>query len=349
MPFAVVSNPEFLREGSAVAGLHAARSRGPRLDRSRRRRAGGRLYHASALRQSSITDLRTAEMIKYASNAFLATRISFINEIAGHLRAAGRRRPGGGARHGPTTRASAPHFLDAGLGFGGSCFPKDVKALMHMAEVPASTPAPARRDGDQRDAPPLGHRRLRERLGGAGGQARSPCWGLAFKPNTDDLREAPSLAIAAMVLEQGATVSGYDPAAMTGVARIAPAVSLADDPYRAATGADAVVLVTEWDEFHGLDFGELRSRMRGNLLIDGRNLFDPESVRAGGMEYVGIARVTSRNPSPVIEQPFTAGRGSASSGPAEPFPQRSEAPKATGPSGWRRAQGAPGRFGAPSR
>ncbi|MGH2444362.1 MAG: UDP-glucose dehydrogenase family protein [Chloroflexota bacterium] len=288
VPFSVVSNPEFLREGSALADcLHPERVV---LGSSNRAAADlvAELY--SSLNAPIInTDLRTAEMIKYASNAFLATRISFINEIAAICQQLGADVTEV-ARGMGYDRRIGPEFLNAGLGFGGSCFPKDVKALMRMGEDAGAHPqlleAVMRINQDRRrwvvDE-------LRTRLGTLDGK-RIALLGLAFKPDTDDMREAPSLDIIAMLQEEGAECSAYDPEARETAAGLLQNVALAMDAYSAVDGAHAVVLVTDWNEFKGLDLALVKEAMAGTLVVDGRNLFEPSDIQRHGLEYVGVAR-----------------------------------------------------------
>jgi len=286
--FAVVSNPEFLREGSAIHDFMYP-------DRvvlgSLRREAAERVAQLYLPLRTTImiTDLRTAEMIKYASNAFLATRISFINEIATICEALGADVKEVALGMGYDRRIGHA-FLDAGVGFGGSCFPKDVKALAYMAEIKGRHPqllhAVMEINADQRRAVV---RKLEQALGQLRGRTIG-LLGLAFKPNTDDMRESPAAHIARMLLTAGARVRGYDPVAMPVAARVLPEVELADDPYALADGADALVLVTEWNEFKNLDFERMRSLMRQPVLVDGRGMYDPQRMQEAGFRYLGIGR-----------------------------------------------------------
>jgi UDPglucose 6-dehydrogenase len=285
----VVSNPEFLREGTAlqdfmnpdrvVIGAH---------DRAVAETVA-KLYEpldAPVL----ITDIYTAEMIKYASNAFLATRISFINEIA---RIAERVNADVTvvAEGMGLDRRIGPHFLDAGIGFGGSCFPKDVKALAAIAEKydyhPELLTAVMEINRDQRI---LAVEKLRDCLGGDLSNLTVGLLGLAFKPNTDDMREAPSVDIANILLAQGATVRAYDPAAVEKAKPLLPDVAYLRDAYAVADGADGLVVVTEWNEFRNLDLARIRRSMRRPVLIDGRNIYDPTEMRKLGFDYRGIGR-----------------------------------------------------------
>ena len=286
--FAVVSNPEFLREGNAVADFQQPDRvvLGSTDEEAAKEVAGLYLGTRSPI---IITDLRTAEMIKYASNAFLATRISFINEIARVCERLGAdvKRVALGMGY---DRRIGPAFLDAGLGFGGSCFPKDLRALAHMADEAGLHPQLLRAvldiNADQRALIVAKLRRLLGTLRGA----RVGLLGLTFKPNTDDLRDAPALEIARGLLLEGASVAAYDPAGMAHAADLLPALDLAGDAYAVAAGADALVLVTEWNEFKQLDLCRLRGVMRRAVLVDGRNMYDPERLRAAGFSYEGIGR-----------------------------------------------------------
>jgi UDPglucose 6-dehydrogenase len=286
--FAVVSNPEFLREGSAI---HDFTSPDRVVLGSLKREAAERVAQLYLPLRATImiTDLRTAEMIKYASNAFLATRISFINEIATICEAMGADVKEVALGMGYDKRIGHA-FLDAGVGFGGSCFPKDVKALAYMAEIKGRHPqllhAVMEINSDQRRAIV---RKLEQALGQVRGKTVG-LLGLAFKPNTDDMRESPAAHIARMLLAAGARVRGYDPVAMQVAARVLPEVELVQDPYALAQGADALVLVTEWNEFKNLDFERIRSLMQQPVLVDGRGMYDPAAMQQIGMRYVGVGR-----------------------------------------------------------
>jgi len=286
--FAVVSNPEFLREGNAIADfLQPDRVVLGSTDRAAAEAVAG-LYLGTRA-PIIITDLRTAEMIKYASNAFLATRISFVNEVAGICERLGADVTQVTLGMGYDRRIG-PAFLNAGLGFGGSCFPKDLRALAHMADAAGLHPQLLRAvleiNADQRR---LIVSKLRHLIGSLAGM-RVGLLGLTFKPNTDDLRDAPSLDIARLLLAEGASVAGYDPVGMPAAAALLPELQLAADAYALAEECDAMVLVTEWNEFKQLDLPRLRSDMRRPILLDGRNMYDPERVRAAGFRYEGIGR-----------------------------------------------------------
>ncbi|MCS7287282.1 MAG: UDP-glucose/GDP-mannose dehydrogenase family protein [Anaerolineae bacterium] len=289
VPFWVVSNPEFLREGSAVYDFMNP-------DRivlgSTNREAAEKVAELYAPLQAPviITDLRTAEMIKYASNAFLATKISFINEIANICEALGADVKVVAMGMGLDHRIGS-EFLGAGIGWGGSCFPKDVRALAYMAATHGCHPQLLRAvieiNQDQRRR--LVHK-LRNLLGGSLRNKVVGILGLAFKPNTDDMREAPSVEIIHMLQHEGAKVKAYDPAAMENAKAILNGVEFKEDPYQVAQGADALILVTEWNEFKQLDMERIRNLMRQPILIDGRNIYDPEKMKALGFIYRGIGR-----------------------------------------------------------
>jgi UDPglucose 6-dehydrogenase len=284
--FAVVSNPEFLREGAAVHDmLHPDRIVLGSRDRAAAE-AVAALY-ASFDTPVLVTDLRTAEMIKYASNAFLATRISFINEVARICEATGADVKGVAAGMGMDRRIG-PYFLNAGIGFGGSCFPKDVLALAHMAgEGGCPSPLLDATLAINRDARTRFVQKIERTLGTLEG-ATIAVWGLAFKPDTDDLREAPSLEIVRALQSQGATVRAYDPVAMEAARPLLPGVAFCADPYEAARGAEAVALITDWSEFKELDLARVSREMRRPIMMDGRNMYDPDAIAALGFAYHGM-------------------------------------------------------------
>jgi len=295
IPFAVASNPEFLKEGAAVEDFM-------RPDRvvvgasDERAVAALRAVYAPFMRNHErflVMDVRSAELTKYAANAMLATRISFMNELANLADRLGadiemvRQGIGSDPRIGY-------HFLYPGVGYGGSCFPKDVKALQYTAnefghplEVLAAVEAV--NDAQKRVLVDKVVARLGPGLAGR----TIALWGLAFKPNTDDMREAPSRVIVAALAALGARIVAYDPVAMDEAKRVfgdAPHLAYATSPLAACDGADALVVVTEWQEFRSPDFDELKRRLKSPLVFDGRNLYNPPDVRAAGLEYFGIGR-----------------------------------------------------------
>ncbi len=288
IPFSVVSNPEFLREGSAVSDFFKPdRIVLGSTDRTAAQKVAE--LHAPLSAEFIITDLRTAEMIKYASNAFLATRISFINEIAhiceklgADVREVAR---GMGA-----DRRIGPHFLDAGIGYGGSCFPKDVLALHHMAASSGCHPQLLQAVMDiNHDARMRFVSKVQTLLGSLESMIVGVL-GLSFKPNTDDMREAPSTDIIRALQAGGAHVKAYDPVAMERAADMMPSVTFCATAYDAAKEADALLIVTEWNEFKQLNWEKVRSFMRRPIVVDGRNLYDPQEMADRGFVYWGVGR-----------------------------------------------------------
>jgi UDPglucose 6-dehydrogenase len=288
---AVVSNPEFLREGAAVADFNRPDRVVLGADDPTAAQKVADLYKPLAA-PVVITDLRTAEMIKYASNAFLATKISFINEIASICEKMGADVKQVARGMGLDARIGAS-FLDAGVGFGGSCFPKDVQALAHMAALSGCHPQLLRAVLEiNRDARRSVVLKLRAALGELE-ETQIGILGLAFKPNTDDLREAAAIEIIHLLQGEGAKVRAYDPAAMEKAADLLPGVTFSQDAYEAARGADAVVLLTEWNEFKQLDLRRLRDEMARPNFVDGRNVYDPSTMAAAGFTYLSIGRGTN--------------------------------------------------------
>jgi UDPglucose 6-dehydrogenase len=283
-----VSCPEFLKEGSAVKDfLHPDRVVvGDAGDW-----AGDAVVELYAPLQAPLvrTDIASAEMVKLASNAFLATKISFINEIANVCEETGADVVEVARGMGLDDRIG-PKFLQAGIGFGGSCFPKDVDALKQLAgnsgyHFQLLTSVIEVNELQKRRV--IG--KLQKHLGGLVGK-RVALFGLAFKPNTDDMREASSLVLSARLNADGAIVTAYDPVAEEQARKLVSGISFASSPLQAAQGADAVVLVTEWPEFVELDWGEVAGAMSGKLVIDGRNALDPDALRAVGLIYEGVGR-----------------------------------------------------------
>jgi len=295
--FAVVSNPEFLKEGAAVEDF----MRPDRIiigsDDERATRLLRELYAPFQRNHDRFMPMsvRSAELTKYAANAMLATRISFMNELANLAEVLGadieevRRGIGSDPRIGF-------HFLYPGVGFGGSCFPKDVKALQRTAQTadhPLHVLAAVERANDAQKRV-LG-RKIRTRFGEKLSGRRFALWGLAFKPNTDDMREAPSRALIADLLAAGASVSAYDPVAGKEAARLFAGekrVAIVDSALAALKDADALAIVTEWQEFRSPDFDAIRAELKTPAIFDGRNLYEPATVRAHGIEYYPIGRKT---------------------------------------------------------
>jgi UDPglucose 6-dehydrogenase len=283
-----VSCPEFLKEGSAVQDfLHPDRV----VVGDEGGWAGDAVVELYAPLQAPLvrTDIASAEMVKLASNAFLATKISFINEIANVCEETGADVVEVARGMGLDDRIGAK-FLQAGIGFGGSCFPKDVDALKQLAgnsgyHFQLLTAVIEVNDLQKRRV--IG--KLQRHLGGLAGK-RIALLGLAFKPNTDDMREASSLVLSARLRADGAQISAFDPVAEEQARKLVSGIDFASSPLQAVTGADAVVLVTEWREIVELDWAAVAERMSGDLLIDGRNALDPAAVRAAGLIYEGIGR-----------------------------------------------------------
>jgi UDPglucose 6-dehydrogenase len=286
---AVVSNPEFLREGSAIQDfMHPDRVVIGSHDREAAEKVA-RLYSPLDAPILITPNIYTAEMVKYASNAFLAARISFINEIARISERVGADAKLVAEGMGLDKRIG-PSFLDAGIGYGGSCFPKDVKALAALAERFDYHPELLQAVMDiNRDQRMIVIDKLRECLEELPDRLVG-LLGLAFKPNTDDMREAPSLDIAKVLLAAGAQVRAYDPAAMERSRALLPDIEYLSDAYEVASGADALVVVTEWNEFRLLDLGRVKRSMRKPVVIDGRNIYDPQVMRGLGFTYRGIGR-----------------------------------------------------------
>ncbi len=287
--FAVVSCPEFLREGSAISDfMNPDRTVLGSTDKDAAEKVAQ--LHLPLRSTIMITDLRTAEMIKYASNAFLAAKISFINEMSNVCEALGADVKEVAYGMG-LDRRIGPHFLNAGIGWGGSCFPKDVRALTYMAETEGRHPHLLRAvidiNTDQRKAPV---RKVKELMGESLKGKTISLLGLSFKPNTDDMRDAPSVDIARQFMREGANVRAYDPVAMENARPLLPEVEMMDSSEAVAAGADALVLVTEWNEFQHLNLAHLKGLMNRAILVDGRNVYNPEEVRDIGFKYRGIGR-----------------------------------------------------------
>src|SRR5215207_2078706 len=287
--FTVVSCPEFLREGSAIADfMNPHRTVIGSLDRDAANKVAQ--LHLPLRAPIVITDLRTAEMIKYASNAFLATKISFINEMADLCELVGADVKEVAAGMGYDARIGR-HFLDAGLGWGGSCFPKDVKALAFMAEEKGLNPRILNNvmdvNYDRRKAV-ADH--VEKMLGGSLQGKMVGLLGLAFKENTDDMRDSPAIDIAAALIAAGAKVRGYDPVARKTAAPLMLWVEICEDVYEMADGCDALVVVTEWNEFKQLDLTKVKGLLKSPVIYDGRNIYDPALMKEMGFAYRAIGR-----------------------------------------------------------
>jgi UDPglucose 6-dehydrogenase len=289
IPFSVVSCPEFLREGSAVRDFMITDRTVLGSTDQNAAEAVAQLY--IPLRKPIVmTDLRTAEMIKYASNAFLATKISFINEMAIICEQLGADVMEVAEGMGFDQRIGS-HFLQAGIGYGGSCFPKDVKALAHMAQTHGMHPQLLTAVMDINDYMRK-HviLKIRNLLGEINGKTVAVL-GLAFKENTDDMRESPALTVIEHLVKQGAVVRAYDPVATEAARPLLPdSVNYMDNAYDLAEGADALVLVTPWNEFKQLDMARIQKSMSHPILIDGKNLYEPEKMEQIGFTYRAVGR-----------------------------------------------------------
>jgi UDPglucose 6-dehydrogenase len=295
IPYTVVSNPEFLKEGAAVEDFMRPDRIVIGTDDPEATRLM-RLLYAPFQRNHErliVMDVRSAELTKYAANAMLATRISFMNELANLAERLGadieqvRRGIGADPRIGF-------HFLYPGLGYGGSCFPKDVRAIARTAAgvgIDLQLLAAVERVNEAQKQVLVG--KIAGRFGDRLAGRRFALWGLAFKANTDDMREAPSRVLVAELLRRGASVCLYDPAALAEARRVfgaEPRVSYGDSPLAAADGADALAIATEWKEFRSPDFAGLRARLKQPVIFDGRNLYEPAELRRLGFEYYPIGR-----------------------------------------------------------
>ena len=290
--FAVVSNPEFLREGAAindfkrpdrvVVGIEDERARAPMTE----------LYRPLNLNETPLlfTGRRTSELIKYAANAFLAMKITFINEVADLCEKVGADVQQVAKGIGLDNRIGSK-FLHAGPGYGGSCFPKDTQALVHTAQ---DAGAPLRLVETTVEVNAARKQAMAERVIAAlGGNAsgKTVCLlGVAFKPNTDDMRDAPSLDVAPALIAAGATVQAFDPEAMDEAKKLLPDVVFKTGPYEAVEGADVVVILTEWDQFRALDLARVKNLARQPIIVDLRNVYRPDDVRAKGFTYSSIGR-----------------------------------------------------------
>jgi len=286
--FSVISNPEFLRESLAVFDfMHPTRIVVGGSDQNAVD-AVARLYEK--IDSPIITcDSRTAEMSKYASNVFLATKISFINEIALLCDECGADVKKVAQITGMDPRCG-DGYISAGLGWGGSCLPKDVRGLIYMAEsrlVPTPLVRAVQRINQRQ--PLLVVEKLHRLIGSLNGKTIG-ILGLSFKPGSDDMREARSLLVVSLLEEHGCQVKAYDPVAMETAAKLMPKVTYCDDAYEVANGSDALILVTEWDEFKELDMRKMSSLMSHPVIVDSRNLYDPEEMAQAGFVYEGIGR-----------------------------------------------------------
>ncbi|MBN9580457.1 MAG: UDP-glucose/GDP-mannose dehydrogenase family protein [Afipia sp.] len=289
---AVASNPEFLREGAAIRDFKHPDRIVVGADDERARKALGEVYRPLYLNQAPImyTARRTAELIKYAANAFLATKITFINEIADLAEKVGADVQDVARGIGLDNRIG-PKFLNAGPGFGGSCFPKDTRALVKTAldhDVPLRIVESVLAVNDNRKRAMA--RKVAAALGGNLRGKTIGLLGLTFKPDTDDMREAPSIPLVTGLLDLGATVRAYDPAGMEQAKRELPDITYCDDAYACAKGADALVIVTEWVQFRALDLERLKRDLAQPVVVDLRNIYRRDEMEALGFTYESIGR-----------------------------------------------------------
>jgi UDPglucose 6-dehydrogenase len=287
----VASNPEFLREGAAIRDFKIPDRIIVGAEDDKAREVLKEIYRPLFLNQAPIlfTSRRTAELTKYAANAFLAMKISFINEMADLCEAVGADVQEVARGIGLDNRIG-PKFLHAGPGYGGSCFPKDTLALLQTAEgagVEQQIISTVVKVNDERKAAMA--ERVAKAVGGLDGK-RIGVLGLTFKPNTDDMRDAPSIPLIQGLLKGGAEVVAFDPVGREQAEPLLPGIAFADNAYAAADGADALVIVTEWDEFRALDLDALAKRMSGTALVDLRNVYDRVEAERAGLVHFGVGR-----------------------------------------------------------
>ncbi len=305
LSYEVASNPEFLREGTSVEDFlhpdrivvgvdspHATQMLREIYQPIIQQKFTCPLHSNCPKRQDPIflvTDINSAELIKHASNSFLAMKISFINMVANLCEAVGadvtKVVQGMGL-----DRRITPAFLNPGIGFGGFCFPKDLQAFVRIAEK-SGCDFSLLKEVERINESRIAHfvEKIREELWVIRGK-KLAVWGLAFKPNTDDVRFAPSIALVKALTEEGAVVSAYDPEAATKAKEVLPDINYCADPYSAARGADAILIVTEWDEFRRLDWDRLREMVESPLIFDGRNMLDREAIAGHGFHYIGVGQ-----------------------------------------------------------
>ena len=290
--FSVVSNPEFLREGAAIEDFKHPDRVIVGTDDERARRVMRELYRPLFINETPMlfTGRRSAELIKYASNAFLATKITFINEMADLCEKCGADVQEV-ARGMGLDRRIAAKFLHAGPGFGGSCFPKDIAALAATGEryeVPTKIVSTVMAVNDARKRAMV--TKVVSACGGSLQGKTIAVLGLTFKPNTDDMREAPSLVIVPCLEAQGARVRAYDPHGMAEARKLMPKLETTTDPYACIEGADAMLILTEWDQFRALDLDRVKKTLRSPVVIDLRNIYRPAELVAKGLNYISVGR-----------------------------------------------------------
>jgi len=291
LPFDVVSNPEFLREGEAIKDFMNPDRVIVGVGSDRARQMMHKLYVGIERTGKPVifTDVKSSELIKYAANAMLATRISFMNMLSQLTE-----KMGGDIKEvargiGLDSRIG-PRFLQAGVGYGGSCFPKDVRALIKTLEE-NDCDASILESVDQVNEKQKMHifHQLKKFLPNLKGKTIA-IWGLSFKPKTDDIREAPSLVLIKKLIEEKANIHAFDPVAKDNVEKIHPEINFGKTPYETIRGADALVIITEWDEFRALDMNEIKLLLKTPLIIDGRNIYEPDEMKVLGFTYYGVGR-----------------------------------------------------------
>lgn len=298
LSFEIASNPEFLRQGAAVEDFMQPDRLVIGASTEAAEHTLRRVYQPLLVKGAPgiFTNVETAELIKYASNAFLATKLSFINEIADLCELAGARVEDVAEGMGLDVRIG-PRFLSAGPGYGGSCLPKDTQALLHTSQVFG---APSRIVAAAVDVNASRRRRMADKIAAAVGgsltDATVAVLGLTYKANTDDLRESPAVEIVRSLLGLGARVRAYDPEGMGNARRLLPGIAFTDDPYAAMEDAAALVILTEWPEFATLDPTRIAQTLRNPVVVDTRNLYDPNDITAAGLEYHSIGRPVARPP-----------------------------------------------------
>ena len=290
--FAVVSNPEFLREGAAIEDFKRPDRVVVGTEDDRARVVMAEIYRPLSLNETPIlfTARRTSELIKYAANAFLALKITFINEMADLCEAVGADVQQVARGIGLDKRIGSK-FLNAGPGYGGSCFPKDTLALVRTATDAGSPVRLVETTVQVNDARKKAMAdRVARALGGELAGKTVALLGLTFKPNTDDMRDSPALDVVPALISRGATVQAFDPEGMDEAARLLDGVAFKDGPYEAVAGADVVVILTEWNQFRALDLDRVKLLMRQPVMVDLRNVYRPEDMRARGFAYTSIGR-----------------------------------------------------------
>ena len=290
IPFDVVSNPEFLREGAAVKDFENPDRVVVGADSKRAEELMTTLYRSVARtnRPIMVTNIKSAEIIKYASNAMLATRISFMNQLSHLCEKTGADIRDVSRGLGLDSRIGS-RFLHAGLGYGGSCLPKDIKALISTLKqygCEADLFESVNRINERQRTLVIDKLKTALRIE----ESTIAVWGLSFKPKTDDVREAPALAIIENLQQLGARIHAFDPIAMDNARKVLSDVAFFEDPYSAIEGCDALMVVTEWDEFRNIDMGRVKALLKKPIVVDGRNIYNPGQMQAQGFTYLGIGR-----------------------------------------------------------